>query len=320
MVRSVAVVHVRGTAWTVGNKSGEVECLVMASRLIKSDEEGNDAKSELKTGANIDSKSIHAVVDDLPGGAESEDEIVVTVNVDVELGIVIIIKSHEIPKTEIVEESVNDRRVDIVEAVEISGACGIVKAANKVHAGEIEEHSEVLDAGVLVILAGGSSPILDGGGLAEIAEDEALDVVDKVVDFDEAEVENVVADLDVAVVEDTLDEQVGEVRIERDEIEDEEVRADVVHDNLEVGPVVHVEAVSEEVAPGREDGSVDVADPRDDVLDVVALVNGLVGKEVSACDIVAELNPKVSCLDSSGSSCSCATCFKYEGSSKYCSC
>ena len=51
MLRSVAVVHVRGTAWTVANKSGEVECLVMASRLIKSDEEGNDADSELKNGA-----------------------------------------------------------------------------------------------------------------------------------------------------------------------------------------------------------------------------------------------------------------------------
>ena len=99
MLKSVAVVHVRGIAWTVANKSEEVECLVMASRLSKSDDEGTDAEIELKNGANIDSKSIRAGIDDLPGGAESEDEIFATVNVDVELGIVIIIKSHGIPNT-----------------------------------------------------------------------------------------------------------------------------------------------------------------------------------------------------------------------------
>jgi hypothetical protein len=162
--------------------------------------------------------------------------------------------------------------------------------------------------------------MLDGEGLAEIAEDEALNVVDNVLDFDEAGVANVVADLDVVVVEDTLDEQVGEVRIEREENEGDEVKADVVHDNLEVGPIVHVEAVNDEVAAGRADGLVDVAGPCDVMLDVVALVNGPEGKEVNACDIVAELDPEVNCLDVSGSSCSCATCFKYEECSKYCSC
>jgi hypothetical protein len=81
----------------------------MASRLSKSGDEGTDAEIKLKNSANIDSKSVYAVVDDLPGGAESEDEMPVTVNVDVELGIVIIVKSHGIPNTNIVEESVKDK-------------------------------------------------------------------------------------------------------------------------------------------------------------------------------------------------------------------
>ena len=153
---------------------------MMASRNAKCDESGNCAEERSEKDVDARAKVERDVVDEVSGEAEVEDDKVDSVNVDKELGIVV--EAYGITNTDAIDESEKDGRIDIVEAVEIAGARGAVKAANDVLAGEIEEHSEVLDAGVLVILAGGGSPILDGGGLAEIAENEALDVVDKVVD------------------------------------------------------------------------------------------------------------------------------------------
>ena len=133
---------------------------MMASRIAKCDENGNGAEEKSEKDVNARAKVERDVVDEVSGAAEVEDDTIDSVNADKELGIVV--EAYGIPNTDIVDESVKDRRIDIVEAVEIAGVCGIVKAANKVLAGEIEEHSEVLGVGVLVILAGGSSPILDG--------------------------------------------------------------------------------------------------------------------------------------------------------------
>jgi hypothetical protein len=152
-------------------------------------EPGNGEIEKSEKDVAVRAKAERDVVDELPGEPEVEDDVVESVNVDKELGVVV--EACGIRNNELVDEGVDDGRINIVEAVKIAGACEIVKAANKVLAGKVEEHNEVLVADVLVTLVGGRSPMLDGGGLAEINEDKVLDVVDKVVDFDEAVGENV---------------------------------------------------------------------------------------------------------------------------------
>ena len=97
------------------------------------DEPGNGDKEKSEKDVAVRAKAERNVVDELLGAPEVEDDVVDSVNVNKEFGVVV--EARGIPNSKIVDEGVDDGRINIVEAVKIVGACEIVKAANKVLAG-----------------------------------------------------------------------------------------------------------------------------------------------------------------------------------------
>jgi hypothetical protein len=76
-----------------------VECpLMMVSRRAKCDEIENGAEDKSEEDVDISAKAEHDVVDDLAGTLEFDDDVVESVNVDKQVGIVIIVEAHRIPK------------------------------------------------------------------------------------------------------------------------------------------------------------------------------------------------------------------------------
>ena len=85
---------------------------MMVSRRAKCDEIETGAYDKSEEDVDMSAKAEDAVVNGLAATVGIEDAIVESVSVDKELDIIIIVGAHGIPHTDIVDEGVEDERVD----------------------------------------------------------------------------------------------------------------------------------------------------------------------------------------------------------------